>query len=70
MITLDQFNIYNQDNSTLIYKLLDSFAIEAIHRYSYFSPLTRSVNCNRSRLEYTSQTIQTLIHFRPTLHSY
>ena len=54
MITLDRFTkvnmifvfIYNHVNSTLICKLLDSFAIEAIHRYSYFSPLTKYSICN------------------------
>ena len=39
---------------------MDGFATEATHRLSYFSSLTRSENCNRLRLLYTLQTIQTL----------
>ena len=39
---------------------MDGFATEATHRLSYFSSLTRSENCNRLRLLYTFQTIQTL----------
>ena len=39
---------------------MDGFATEATHRLSYFSSLTRRDNCNRLRLLYTFQTIQTL----------
>ena len=41
---------------------MDGFATEATHRLSYFSSLTRSANCNRLRLLYTLQTIQTLTY--------
>ena len=41
---------------------MDGFATEATHRLSYFSSLTRSENCNRLRLLYTFQTIQTLLY--------
>ena len=56
-ITLNDFNY---DLSSLICKSMDGFATEATHCLSYFSSLTRSENCNRLRLLYTFQTIQTL----------
>ena len=39
---------------------MDGFATEATHRLTYFSSLSRSEYCNRLRLLYTFQTIQTM----------
>ena len=38
--------------SSFICKLLDSFATEAIHRLSYFSPLTQSKAKTANALDY------------------